>query len=172
MDDSDEEPRYPSKHYPFKRQEVHNYPTSSSISIPPKRNPHFYNTHLRNEDFSPENDEDLSKEEGVLNNSSKNPSGHYYLYNEELKKHPKKRRLGRGVTNAGSSRRGWSERESFLLLEVWGERYMELGRRSLRGEDWVDVAEKVTDEAEDVMECRTSWMLKKKRRILNGGNWW
>ncbi|GAA0175414.1 DNA-binding transcription factor [Lithospermum erythrorhizon] len=184
MGDSDEEPRYPSKHYPFKRQEVHNYPTSSSISIPPKRNPHFYNTHLRNEDFSPENDEDLSKEEGVLNNSSKNPSGHYYLYNEELKKHPKKRRLGelvmpnyefaprsvsnlgRGVTNAGSSRRGWSERESFLLLEVWGERYMELGRRSLRGEDWVDVAEKVTEMSgveRDVMECRNQLDVLKKK---------
>ncbi|PPD66476.1 hypothetical protein GOBAR_DD36649 [Gossypium barbadense] len=35
--------------------------------------------------------------------------------------------------------------EIYVLLEVWGNRFLQLGRRSLRGEDWVDIAEKVSD---------------------------
>ncbi|KAK3041647.1 hypothetical protein RJ639_001457 [Escallonia herrerae] len=47
--------------------------------------------------------------------------------------------------NVGDSRDDWSEHASFVLLEVWGNRFMELGRKSLRSEEWNEVAEKVSE---------------------------
>ncbi|CAH8381625.1 unnamed protein product [Eruca vesicaria subsp. sativa] len=38
------------------------------------------------------------------------------------------------------------EQEAFVLLEVWGDRFLQLGRRNLRNEDWNEVAEKVSEE--------------------------
>lgn len=51
----------------------------------------------------------------------------------------------------------WTERSVFVLLEVWGERFVQLGRRSLRSEDWQEVAEKVTEISKfprTEMQCR------------------
>ncbi|KAK8523132.1 hypothetical protein V6N13_113089 [Hibiscus sabdariffa] len=51
----------------------------------------------------------------------------------------------------------WTQQEIYVLLEVWGNRFLQLGRRSLRGEDWVDVAEKVSDSLKSVKneaQCR------------------
>ncbi|GAV79510.1 Myb_DNA-bind_4 domain-containing protein [Cephalotus follicularis] len=39
----------------------------------------------------------------------------------------------------------WSEHEKFVLFEIWGDIFMQLGRNSLRNEDWANVAERVTD---------------------------
>ncbi|XVF24472.1 hypothetical protein REPUB_Repub13aG0131400 [Reevesia pubescens] len=39
----------------------------------------------------------------------------------------------------------WTQQEIYVLLEVWGNKFLQSGRRSLRGEDWDDVAEKVSD---------------------------
>ncbi|EEF48290.1 transcription factor, putative [Ricinus communis] len=39
----------------------------------------------------------------------------------------------------------WNDHEKFMLLEVWGDRFLQLGRNSLRSEDWVEVAEKVSE---------------------------
>ncbi|GFQ05733.1 trihelix transcription factor asil2 [Phtheirospermum japonicum] len=66
---------------------------------------------------------------------------------EESKRHPKKRKLESFVSNyeLGSRREIWSEEECFVLLEAWGERYLELGRRSLRAEDWAEITEKVSE---------------------------
>ncbi|CAI9763256.1 unnamed protein product [Fraxinus pennsylvanica] len=52
----------------------------------------------------------------------------------------------------------WSEEESFVFFEVWGERNTKLGRRNLRTEDWVEVAEKVLEMSgveKTEMECRS-----------------
>ncbi|KAG4190054.1 hypothetical protein ERO13_A07G007300v2 [Gossypium hirsutum] len=49
------------------------------------------------------------------------------------------------------------QKEIYVLLEVWGNRFLQLGRRSLRGEDWVDIAEKVSDALKSVKneaQCR------------------
>ncbi|GJU00599.1 hypothetical protein Tco_1110937 [Tanacetum coccineum] len=62
----------------------------------------------------------------------------------------------------------WTENATFVLLVVWGDRFMQLGRRSLRSEDWVEVAEKVSETC--MMEindgqCRTRFeMLKLKHK--------
>ncbi|EPS66375.1 hypothetical protein M569_08403, partial [Genlisea aurea] len=42
----------------------------------------------------------------------------------------------------------WTERETFILLNAWGERYLKQGRKSLRSEEWQEVAEKVSQESE------------------------
>ncbi|CAL0322033.1 unnamed protein product [Lupinus luteus] len=38
----------------------------------------------------------------------------------------------------------WTEHETFALLAVWGDRFLQHGRKSLRSEEWQDVAEKVS----------------------------
>ncbi|XP_076908161.1 trihelix transcription factor ENAP1-like [Bidens hawaiensis] len=71
---------------------------------------------------------------------------------ESSRRHQKKRRLDNLVSNYEYAPRPvpdrsvdeWSENATFVLLEVWGDRFMQLGRKSLRGEDWVEVAEKVS----------------------------
>lgn len=39
----------------------------------------------------------------------------------------------------------WTERETFVLLDAWGERFLQRGRKSLRSEEWHEVAEKVSE---------------------------
>ncbi|KAK4756974.1 hypothetical protein SAY87_007101 [Trapa incisa] len=64
----------------------------------------------------------------------------------------------------------WNEQLTFLLLDVWGERFLQLGRRSLRSEDWVEVAEKVSFNSRIVVsevDCRQQmYKLKKKYRKI------
>ncbi|KAJ1433926.1 Myb/SANT-like DNA-binding domain [Sesbania bispinosa] len=50
----------------------------------------------------------------------------------------------------------WTEHETFILLDAWGERFLQHGRKSLRSEEWQEVAEKV------------SKFQKLKGQILNG----
>ncbi|XP_047963546.1 trihelix transcription factor ASIL1-like [Salvia hispanica] len=38
----------------------------------------------------------------------------------------------------------WTERETSVLLDAWGERYLKRGRKSLRSEEWQEVSEKVS----------------------------
>ncbi|KAJ1404096.1 Myb-like domain [Sesbania bispinosa] len=38
----------------------------------------------------------------------------------------------------------WTEHETFVLLDAWGERFLQHGRKSLRSEEWQEVAEKVS----------------------------
>lgn len=38
----------------------------------------------------------------------------------------------------------WTERETSVLLDAWGERYLKRGRKSLRSEEWQEVSERVS----------------------------
>ncbi|XP_021723675.1 trihelix transcription factor ASIL1-like [Chenopodium quinoa] len=52
----------------------------------------------------------------------------------------------------------WSEQGTFVLLEIWGERFLQLGRSSLRSEDWNEVAERVSEATRSkrcVSDCRS-----------------
>ncbi|CAA2964574.1 Hypothetical predicted protein [Olea europaea subsp. europaea] len=116
--------------------------------------PHSYSSQNEIEFDDNAFDED---EENPYQNVAEN--GQLYNY-EESKRHPKKRKLESFVSNYEFVPQNgmWNEEESFVLLEVWGERYMELGRRSLRTEDWVEVAEKVLEMSgveRTEMECRS-----------------
>ncbi|KAB2026584.1 hypothetical protein ES319_D06G230100v1 [Gossypium barbadense] len=39
----------------------------------------------------------------------------------------------------------WTERETFVLLDAWGDLFLQRGRKSLRSEEWQEVAEKVSE---------------------------
>lgn len=39
----------------------------------------------------------------------------------------------------------WSEQETFVLLDAWGDLFLQHGRKSLRSDEWQEVAEKVTE---------------------------
>ncbi|KAI3463347.1 hypothetical protein Pfo_020010 [Paulownia fortunei] len=41
----------------------------------------------------------------------------------------------------------WTEHETFILLDAWGDRFLKQGRKSLRSEEWQEVAEKVSQES-------------------------
>ncbi|KAL7191339.1 hypothetical protein ACSBR2_023421 [Camellia fascicularis] len=41
----------------------------------------------------------------------------------------------------------WTEHETFVLLDAWGDRFLKRGRKSLRSDEWQEVAEKVTQES-------------------------
>ncbi|KAI5660572.1 hypothetical protein M9H77_29365 [Catharanthus roseus] len=41
----------------------------------------------------------------------------------------------------------WSEHETFILLDAWGDKFLQHGRKSLRSEEWQEVAEKVSRES-------------------------
>ena len=41
----------------------------------------------------------------------------------------------------------WTEHETFVLLDGWGDRFLQLGRKSLKSEEWQEVAEKVSRES-------------------------
>ncbi|KAM5547701.1 trihelix transcription factor ENAP1 [Rosa sericea] len=92
--------------------------------------------------------------------------------------HPKKRKLKnldsgyefaprvKFPGRVGSSSEEWTEHAVFVLLEVWGDRFLELGRKSLRSEDWSDVAVKVSEGSKlerNDKQCRKMLdMLKRK----------
>ncbi|KAJ7951800.1 Trihelix transcription factor [Quillaja saponaria] len=87
----------------------------------------------------------------------------------DLERHPKKRKLKSLVSSYEFARRvpapapsaaapsasnpsfggrnaltDWSERETIVLLDSWGDRFLQHGRKSLRSEEWQEVAEKVS----------------------------
>ncbi|XP_050234145.1 trihelix transcription factor ENAP1-like [Mercurialis annua] len=39
----------------------------------------------------------------------------------------------------------WTEHETLILLDTWGEKFLQRGRKSLRSEEWQEVAEKVSE---------------------------
>lgn len=129
------------------------------------KNPNSYTFRSSNANQYNDGEEDNDSDEENLGKRFQN--GNFSNY-DDSKRHPKKRKLESFVSTHESAprRENWSEEESFALLEVWGERYMELGRRSLRAEDWVEVSEKVVDRSRRERtegECRNQLDLLKNR---------
>lgn len=154
MNDSDDETPYPSRPiYTSSRRSIRN-----PSSYP--RNTHYGYNNNEFQYYDDDNDESDDEEE-----NQEFSSGEYEYEGK------KKRKLDTFVSNykfapRPGSKEMWSEEESFVLLEVWGERYLELGRRSIRAEDWGEVAEKVTemigaDRSE--VECRNQLDVLKKK---------
>lgn len=148
---------------------LHRGPESSNKTPISMRNPNPYsfrniNAIQYNDEVEEDNDSD-DNEENLDTSFAQN--GNYLNY-DDSKRHPKKRKLDSFVSSYDSAprRENWSDEESFALLEVWGERYVELGRRSLRGEDWVEVSEKLVDRCgreRTEGECRNQLDVLKNR---------
>lgn len=60
----------------------------------------------------------------------------------------------------------WTEHETFVLLDAWGDRFLQRGRKSLRCEEWQEVAEKVSQESKlerSDTQCRNRLDTLKKK---------
>ncbi|XP_010513519.1 PREDICTED: trihelix transcription factor ASIL2-like [Camelina sativa] len=132
MGDSEDETGYPKKFYSLNRQSHPMY--SRPI---PKRHAYYHE-----EEDEDEVDGDEEEPQG---------GGGYSRGNERFQKRQKPNKpVASGYDFAGPSDGkvgyDWREQEAFVLLEIWGDRFLQLGRRSLRNEDWNEVAEKVSEE--------------------------
>lgn len=205
MDDTEDDAGYPPKRYSVNHHSSFNTAPSSNRQKLPVRNasyalqvPPQYDVVDEEEDDEDnaqeedELDEDDDEEDDDEDDDVIEPAGDSGL-------NPKKRKLRDLVNNyefaprvvppptsrlpfgGRNSSAEWTEHETFLLLEAWGERFVQLGRKSLRSDDWADVAEKVSEgskiERTD-MQCRNRLdTLKKKYKKerakveeIGGGN--
>ncbi|KAL6554570.1 hypothetical protein OROHE_007593 [Orobanche hederae] len=129
-------------------------------------NPNSYS--YRSHDAIESEDEDNDFDDNEENPDPSFTQNGNLLNYEYSKRHPKKRKVDCLVSSYEFApwEEIWCEDESFALLEGWGERFMELGRRSLRAEDWVEITEKVSEmggvERTEV-ECRNQMDVLKKK---------
>ncbi|KAL9242374.1 hypothetical protein vseg_016381 [Gypsophila vaccaria] len=93
-------------------------------------------------------------------------------------RHPRKQRkltsLNYHFTPPPAAGPTWSDEGTFVLLEIWGERFLQLGRTSLRGEDWKDVAERVSKATRsnvEVSECRNRMNVLKGKYKREKAKW-
>ncbi|GAA0147946.1 DNA-binding transcription factor [Lithospermum erythrorhizon] len=108
---------------------------------------------------------------------------------DDRKKHPKKRKLTsllsryefvprvpalpvavgpppRAAIGGRNSLTDWTEHETFVLLETWGDKFLQYGRKSLRLEEWQEVAKKVSQESKverSDTQCRNRLDTLKKK---------
>ncbi|CAN0858564.1 Trihelix transcription factor ASIL2 [Linum grandiflorum] len=86
---------------------------------------------------------------------------------------------------------GWTEQETFALLDAWGEKLLQHGRKTLQSDEWLQVADKVSEVSEIertetqcknrldtlkkkykkekgrmVVSCASSWVYFKKMDML------
>lgn len=117
------------------------------------------------DDDDDDEDADVDEEEDEEDNQ-KNFSRR--IDDVDLERHPKKRKLkslvssyefaprlpAPPVTAPSASKPSfagrnpltdWTEHETFVLLDAWGDKFLQRGRKSLRSEEWQEVAEKVSE---------------------------
>lgn len=187
MDEMEDDARYPPKSFSLNRQ------NPSRRQKHPIRGTPFHHHHrplpTRYEDD--DDDDDVEAEEfddydaqndadEDENDEGENGYVGNFQEDEGFTRNPNKKRRVRGGSsvsnyelaprmkmsyNRNSSSEEWTEHATFVLLEVWGDKFLQLGRNSLRSEDWHDVAEKVSEELKverTVFQCRN--MLDKLKR--------
>jgi len=132
------------------------------VDIDQNNNVQLSLNHANEEDS---NDEDGDKDENVDDNDGDNDNKQesYAMMNEdELEWRPKKQKLkslmstyefAARVPTPSAAKRSfgvrnslteWTEKETFVLLDAWGDRFLQHRRKSLRSEEWQQVAEKVS----------------------------
>ncbi|KAL6563263.1 hypothetical protein OROHE_005850 [Orobanche hederae] len=131
---------------------------------------------MNNEQDDDDDDDDEEEEEeddgGDDGNGVQRIRNDDYEYDDysDLQRHPKKKRLKTLISSYEFAPRvaapsvvplaptkpsyggrnpltDWTEHETFILLDAWGERFLKQGRKSLRSEEWQEVAEKVSQES-------------------------
>ncbi|KAH7511894.1 trihelix transcription factor ENAP1 [Ziziphus jujuba] len=168
MDDMEDDARYPPKTYTL------NYcnPSNNRRKVHRRENPYsrLITKRYEDDDEMDEFDEETEAEEdqdhqnGYFNNIEKDDD-------DDFDRHPKKRKLKNLISRyefaprvkpsfgdrSLGDEKDWTDHAVFVLLEVWGDRFLQLGRKSLRSEDWHEVAEKVSEELKierTVTQCR------------------
>lgn len=161
MDDGEDDPRFQPKHYSNYNASLRPRRTSRTQSYQVNTSYNEYN----NDEFDDEN-QGLNQGYGDQEDDGEDEYQNGYFRGNvpeaESSRRPKKRRLENMVSSYEFTPRGnvnvqkefynvqdqpadWSEHATFVLLEVWGDRFLQLGRKSLRADDWAEVAEKVSE---------------------------
>lgn len=114
-----------------------------------------------------ENGDDSDDDSNDDDNNNKQKS-YTIRIQDDLESHPKKRKLKSLVStyefaprvpapsvaapSASKPSSGgrnfltdWTEHETFVLLDAWGDRFIQRGRKSLRSEEWQEVAQRVKE---------------------------
>ncbi|KAJ4708406.1 Trihelix transcription factor [Melia azedarach] len=145
MDDTEDDARYPPKSYSLNRQKLPLYSR-------PIKNRYQYEEGDEDEEID-DHVEEVNEEEEGYGVEFDDPNGyrHNFKESESFERYPKRQKLRNSVSGYQLAPRSvklsfdWTEHEAFVLLEIWGERFLQLGRKSLRTEDWLEVSEKVTE---------------------------
>ncbi|KAK9706041.1 hypothetical protein RND81_07G101000 [Saponaria officinalis] len=123
------------------------------------------------------NDSDDSGNNDVGDDNDEDYRGHRFRHGIPTR-HPRKQRklssLNYHFTPPSAATSAWSEEGTFVLLEIWGERFLQLGRSSLRSEDWKDVAERVSQATRseiEVSECRNRMNVLKAKYKREKAKW-
>ncbi|KAK4252810.1 hypothetical protein QN277_010958 [Acacia crassicarpa] len=118
-------------------------------------------------DENGDEDEDDSDDDTAAANDDKLKS-YTIRIGDDLESHPKKRKLKSLISTyefaprvpapaaaapsaskpsfgGRNSLTDWTEHETFVLLDAWGERFIQRGKKSLRSEEWHEVAERVKE---------------------------
>ncbi|KDP33648.1 hypothetical protein JCGZ_07219 [Jatropha curcas] len=174
MDNIQDDGRFPPKSHSLNRSRkapLYSHPV-----------PSYYNHDYAvgeddDEEFDEENDHEFDGNDIGDDYSSRRYSHNFDEQNDDFGRYPKRQKLKSSVSNYEFVPRSgrllshgddnfapeWSEHEKFVLLEVWGDRFLQLGRNSLRSEDWTEVAEKVSESSK--ME-RTEVQCKQMMDVL------
>ncbi|XP_044463718.1 trihelix transcription factor ASIL2 [Mangifera indica] len=144
MDNTEDDARYSSNPYNLNRQKIPSYSR-------PLKNRFQYEEDDEDDEFDAYNEEKNEEEEYGVEFGETNGHRHNFKESENFERYPKRQKVRTAVSSYQFAPRSvklsydWSEHEAFVLLEIWGERFLQLGRKSLRSEDWVEVSEKVTE---------------------------
>ncbi|XP_057447112.1 trihelix transcription factor ASIL2 [Lotus japonicus] len=181
MDDMEDDARYPPKSFPLSCQN----PSSHRHKHPNRAAPFHHRPPTTRYKVDEEDDEEFedAKEFDDYNDDDDAPeNGYAGNFEEDDGFARKKRKLRGGPSNyefaprakfpfgnrggSSSAAEEWTEHATLVLLEVWGDKFLQIGRNSLRSEEWHEVAEKVSDELKverTVAQCM-SVLDKLKRR--------
>ncbi|CAK7334918.1 unnamed protein product [Dovyalis caffra] len=184
MEYIEDDPRYPPKSYSLNRSRKHPlYPQHQTLTT------HYNYDYDYDYDYEyldvNDDEEELDGEFIDKNDTSYNPRGYSHKFQQSqdaFERYPKRQRRKNQVSNFefaprnplsyedgdrdGNSAVEWSEHEKFVLLEVWGDKFLQLGRNSLRSEDWVDVAEKLSETSKierNEAQCRQMMDVLKRK---------
>ncbi|KAM2407380.1 hypothetical protein ACFX1X_026575 [Malus domestica] len=181
MDDMEDDPRYHPKSYSAShhnssgRRKIHTRNTQYSRPVP--------NRYAENDDDELDDfDEGNGREDQYNDEEDEHRHGFNRNFDaeEDFERHPKKRKVKNlesryefaprvRLPNREPGFRAeeeWTEHAVFMLLEVWGDRFLQLGRKSLRSDDWNEVAYKVSEASKierTETQCKSMLdMLKRK----------
>ncbi|KAE9586040.1 putative transcription factor Trihelix family [Lupinus albus] len=168
MDDMEDDARYPPNSFSLNRQN-HSHRQKNQIQGTPYHHHRPIPTRYveeSDEDEEPDKFDNYDAEEDEFE-EGQNGYGVNFENDDGFGKNPSKKRKVRDghyelaprlkMSYNRSSANDWTEHATFVLLEVWGDKFLQLGRNSLRLEDWNDVAEKVSEELKverNVFQCR------------------
>lgn len=171
MDDT----RYPSKPYALNRPNPSHRQEHLVRAAPYHRQ--LIGRYVEDDEDEEMDEYDVGNDPEDDDDDGENRYGGNFRNDDEFGRNPKKRFRNPSVSNYElaprmkfsygnrSSADQWTEHATFVLLEVWGDKFLQLGRKSLRSEDWHDVAEKVSEEVKvERTEAQCRNMLDKLKR--------